>query len=89
LGKGLKSSDIYIVIIYYQNVLLARLKQELAMIIRLQMGTVFSSELHQHPPKSTAVTLRLEAVSFSENGTNTHHRPLHIPRKKMKTGIWY
>jgi hypothetical protein len=55
------------------------------MNVRLQRGKVFSSQLHQQPPKSFAVTLRLEAVRTSENGTINYYTPQtssHPQKKK-------
>jgi hypothetical protein len=60
---------------YYQNVLQARLEPDLVMNVRLQRGTIFSSQFHQHQPKSFAVTLRLETVRSSENGTINYYTP--------------
>jgi hypothetical protein len=85
LGEGLKTSATYIVIIHYRNVLQARLEPDLAMNVQLQRGTVFSSQLHQHPPKLFPVTLRLEAVRSSENGTINYYTlqtPSHPQKKK-------
>jgi hypothetical protein len=86
LGEGLKTSATNIVIIYYQNVLQAILEPDIAMNVRLQRGKVFSSQLHQRPPKSFAVTLRLEAVRSSENGTINYYtsQTSSHPQKKSK-----
>jgi len=83
LGEGLKTSATYIVIIHYQNFLQARLEPDLAMNVQLQRGTVFSSQLYQHPPKSFAVTLRLTFL-WKWNDKLLHTTdPFTSPGKKM------